>query len=86
MPLIVDQTLLTQLTAELGKRGIRMLFAETKERARETILGMIPHGATVMAGSSRTLGLHPRRRARAEPGRGRGSGGAARGPHPSMHR
>ncbi len=55
MPLIADQTLLTQLTAELGKRGIRMLFAETKERARETILGMIPDGATVMAGSSRTL-------------------------------
>ncbi len=62
MPVIADKTLLTPLAAELGKRGIRMLFAETREEARQTILEMIPRGATVMAGSSRTLdeiGLTP---------------------------
>ena len=55
MPVIADQTLLARLAAELDKRGIRMVFAETKETAHRAILGRIPHGATVMAGSSRTL-------------------------------
>lgn len=54
MPVLADQTL-AELTAELGRRGIRMVFVKTKEVACETILGMIPQGATVMAGSSRTL-------------------------------
>ncbi len=65
MPTVADHSLLARLTAELARRGVRMLFAETKEQACETILGMIPVGATVMAGSSRTLdeiGLTPRLR------------------------
>jgi hypothetical protein len=51
----VDPALLTRLTAELRRRGIDMLLAETNDQARETVLGLIPPGATVMAGSSLTL-------------------------------
>lgn len=51
----VDPSLLTRLTAELRRRGIDMMRADTRDHARETVLGLIPPGATVMAGSSLTL-------------------------------
>ncbi|OLC17998.1 MAG: hypothetical protein AUH29_00235 [Candidatus Rokubacteria bacterium 13_1_40CM_69_27] len=55
MRIEVDPSLLTRLTAEFRRRGIDLLLAETKEEAREAVLGLIPAGATVMAGSSLTL-------------------------------
>lgn len=55
MQVEVDHALLTQLTAELNRRGIRLLFAETAPAARDTVLNLIPPGSTVMAGSSLTL-------------------------------
>ena len=55
MPVEADEALVARLTAELERRGIRMLFAATRDQAREAVLGMIPPGATVMAGSSMTL-------------------------------
>lgn len=51
----VDPSLVTRLTAELSRRGIGTLFVETAEAARETVLGLIPARASVMAGSSLTL-------------------------------
>jgi L-lactate utilization protein LutB len=51
----VDPSLLARLTTELPRRGIEVVRAETKDAAREAVLGLIPPGATVMAGSSLTL-------------------------------
>lgn len=51
----VDQSVLTQVGTELARRGISMRFAETKDEARRMVLEMIPHGSTIMAGSSMTL-------------------------------
>jgi L-lactate utilization protein LutB len=47
--------LLTRLAAELPRRGIELLRAETADQARDAVLALIPRGATVMAGSSLTL-------------------------------
>ncbi|HWP34736.1 MAG TPA: lactate utilization protein [Thermodesulfobacteriota bacterium] len=44
-----------QLGAELARRGIRLVFCETAAAARDTVLGLIPPGATVMTGTSLTL-------------------------------
>jgi len=56
MRLHVDPALLTRLHAELQRRSIDMLLVETKDEARDAVLGLIPRGATIMAGSSLTLG------------------------------
>src|SRR5213592_4172549 len=55
MRLHVDPALLTRLHAELQRRSIDMLLVETKDEARDAVLGLIPRGATIMAGSSLTL-------------------------------
>src|SRR5437867_11256744 len=55
MRVAVDPSLLTRLTAELQRRSIDMLLVETKDEARDAVLGLIPRGATIMAGSSLTL-------------------------------
>src|SRR5438094_5762100 len=55
MRLHVDPALLTRLHAELQRRSIDMLLVETKDEARDAVLGLTPRGATIMAGSSLTL-------------------------------
>ena len=52
---LLDPSLLTRLATELPRRGIELLVTETKDEACERVLGLIPRGATIMAGSSLTL-------------------------------
>jgi len=52
---IPDEKTLNETVAKLRASGIAVYLVENRRRALETIKGLIPAGASVMAGGSKTL-------------------------------